>query len=168
MTKPQIQAKIVELKADYHQAETKTDLIARMLQLQGTAQPIDKIRRDLAKHGIGDDAATAAIPQQSKRLTRAEMTKAMEKYVAKGMRFYISKDGEQWGMKFKCEQPKQGGGMVEAERTDTGNTMIPLTVLKRCAEVLTTVSLIKRKQKRNEEFAAADFDTVEDDDSVAA
>ena len=146
MSKSQVQARVVELGADYHPAESKTDLIARLLQLQGTAQPIDKIRKELEANGVGEDgASTVAIPKQRQRLTIEQMKTAMKKYIDKGMKFRVTKDGENWEMYFVCDQLEQGGKILKAQRRDSGNTMIPLNVLIRAAETITTFNTYKKR-----------------------
>lgn len=162
MPKAQIQAEIVKLGADYHPAETKPDLAARLMQLQGTAQPIDKLRKEMAAHGVGEDGLkTDAIPIQTARLTKEQILKAIDKYIKKGLEFRVSKDGSQWAMRFKCEQARQDGKVVQATRVDTGNTMIPLGVVVRCAESITTYTPIKKKDAADASFGAG-FDEEEE------
>jgi hypothetical protein len=163
MSKAQVQSQIVAAGGDYHQAESKTDLIGRLLQLQGTAQPIDKIKKELKAHGIGEDGEdTTPIPIQKKRLTPEQMKKAMAKFIAKGLEFRVSKDGEQWKMRFICDQLMQNGKVVKAKRLDSGNTMIPLQVLINAATIITTVSKITIKKKDEDDFDDS-FEGADDD-----
>lgn len=162
MSKAQIQDQIVKLGADYHPSESKVDLTARLLQLQGTAQPIDKLRKELQQHGIGEDGLkTDAIPLQKKRLTPAEMKKAAEKYVAKGMKLLIAKNGETWEIRFNCEGFTQGGKIVMTRRKDSGNTMIPLSVFQRACETITTYT--KPKRKEDSDDVPEDYEEIADD-----
>lgn len=164
MSKPQLQAEIVKLGADYHPSETQLDLTARLLQLQGTAQPIDKIRKDLQERGIGAEVRTDVIPRLNKRLTADEMRKAAKKYVDKGMRLILSKDGQFWEIRFECEQPKQGGGIVMARRKDSGNTMIPLNVFKNACETITTFTALKKKAEAD--AIGEDYEEIADADAA--
>jgi len=152
----EVQQKIIALGADYSPVETKTDLMARLLQLQGTQQPIDQLRKQLAEAGIGEDGikATDLIPKLKQRLTPAQLKKIAEKYVAKGMKLLISKDGQLWEIRFECEQLTQNGRIVKAKRKDSGNTMIPANVFKTACETITTFAPIKRK---------AEADAIPDD-----
>lgn len=162
MSKEQVQAEIVKLGADYHPAETKQDLMARLLQLQGVAQPIDKIRKDLQEHGIGGEGArTDVIPRLNKRLTPAELKKAAEKYVAKGMKLLIAKNGETWEIRFNCEGFTQGGKIVMTKRKDSGNTMIPIGVFSRACEAITTYT--KPKRKDDNDAVSEDYEEIADD-----
>lgn len=149
----QVRAKIVEHKADWHPTEKKIDLIGRLVQLQGTAQPIDKIKKELANNGVGgDEAATDTVQKQSKRLTKAQIDKALAKFVAKGLEYRVSKDGTQWMMRFKTTQPLATGKIVNAVRRDSGNTMMPLSVLVNAASSLTTVSKVTPKKTADDDF----------------
>lgn len=170
LTKPQIQAQIVALGADYHVMESKRDLIGRLLQLQGTAQPIDKIRKELAAHGIGEDGEKSLpmkMPQHNHRLTEDEIRKALAKFIAKGLEVRISKDGENWMMRLKCEQATQDGKIYKATRIDSGNTMIPIRAIMRAAETITTVSTVRRKQVTEDAFDHQ-YDALDGDATSAA
>ena len=147
MTKEQVQARIVELNADYHPAESKKDLIGRLLQLQGTAQPIDKIRKALEEHGIGEDGVSQSvnIPKTVKRMTVEEMKKAMKPFIEKGMKFRVSKDLMTWEMQFVCDQLEQGGRILKANRLESGNTMMPLSVFVSRAVTITTFNTYRKK-----------------------
>lgn len=164
MSIDQVRAEIVKIGADYNVAEKKPDLMARLLQLQGTAQPIDKIKRELQAHGIGDDAKTDAVPTLGKRLTPEQLRKIAIPFVAKGMKLLISKDGQLWEIRFQCEQPKQGGGTVMAKRKDSGNTMIPANVFKSACDTLTTYSKIKRNI--DGDVIPEDYDEVADNEAA--
>lgn len=168
LTKPQIQQQIRSLGADFHPSESRQDLLGRLLQLQGTAQPIDKIKQQLKEAGIGEDGEvrTDTIPKQSKRLTASEMKKAAAKYVENGMQLLLSKDGQLWEIRFKCEQLRQDGKVVIAKRKDSGNTMIPLSVFKNACELLTTFQKIKRKEDTDE--VGEDYQDIADNEEEAA
>ena len=148
MSKSEIQSAIVGLGADYHAAESKADLGARLLQLQGVAQPSDKLKKQLNEHGMQDDNSQAvpSIKKINKRLTVEEMTKAAKKYIDKGMKLLISKDGTIWEIRFECPVLRQDGKIVTGKRKDSGNTLIPLFIFQRACETITTYQKIKSKQ----------------------
>lgn len=155
MPKAEIQAAIVALGADYHEAESKADLGARLLQLQGTAQPADKLKKKLQEHGISEDGSQAApVKKLNARLTVEQMRKAAQKYIDKGMKLLISKDGTIWEIRFECPVLRQDGKIVTGKRKDSGNTMIPLVTFARACEMITTYTKLTLK---------ADIDKVPED-----
>ena len=164
----EVRAKIVSLGADYHPAEKKPDLMARLLQLQGTAQPIDKIKKQLAENGISEDGAkiTDTIPKLNHRLTPEELKKAAQKFIAKGMQLLISKDGITWEIRHEGEQLFANNRIVKAKRKDSGNTMIPLSVFVGKCRDLTTWAEIRRKDEGD--TVPEDYEDLGDSADAAA
>jgi hypothetical protein len=140
ITKPELQAKIVELGADYHVSETKQDLMVRYLQLSGTAQPAETLKKTLNEAGIGAEDGAKRLPVKMvlPRITEADIRQHLKKYIDKGLKIRLTDNGDSWEMRYTTTQKTADNKSVLAKRVDSGTTMMSMDVLKRCAEIITT------------------------------
>lgn len=131
----QLRSRITDLGADWNPAEKKIDLATRLVQLQGTPDVADKIRKQLADAGFAKEDRPIYKPQA--RMTKEQMSKIVKPYVEQGVQFKVSKDGETWAMRFDTGRvEKYDGESFPVISRDSGSTTIPPKVLEQCAQLL--------------------------------
>lgn len=160
----EIRRSIVEMGADWNQAETKKDLLIRQAQLQGSPDVAEKIKKQLADTGFAKEAKPVYAPTQ--QLTKADIKKLLEPYIAKGLEYKLSPDGKEWAMRFDTGRSIKYGNEINAiVSRDSGSTTIPPMVLVQCAQLLIATKRAPKvaKNKSDVEFVA----TVDDENDVA-
>lgn len=113
------------LKLGWAKDEKKASIIDRIVELQSTAQPSDIKPVEPKQEAV-------ALPQVSEKLEEAIILDAVKAYRAKGMHVSFNEHG--W--KFKL-----------GNREDSGNYSIPITTVRRCAEMVCKASVVFKQSK---------------------
>lgn len=160
----EIRSRIVELGADWNPAEKKADLMVRLAQLEGSPDVADKIRKQLADAGFSKE--DRPVYKKTPQLTKPEIKKLLAPYVAKGLEYKVSPDGNTWMMRFDTGRTiKYGHEINPVVSRDSGSTTIPPAVLIQCAQLLVATRRAPKiaKNKLDAEFVAgAGIDDAEE------
>ena len=162
LTQDQVRGRIVELGADWHPAESKKDLMVRLAQLEGSPDVANKIRQQMADAGFAKQ--DVPVYKKTPQLSKAEIKKLMEPYVAKGLEIKVSPDGTAWAMRFDTGRTiKYGHEINPVVSRDSGSTTIPPMVLVQCAQLLVAT---RRAPKIAKYKADAQFIPDDEGDAV--
>lgn len=157
----QIRSRIVELGADWHPAEKKSDLMVRLAQLEGSPDVADKIRKQLVESGF--DKENRPVYKPTAQLSKAEIKKLLAPYVEKGLEVKISPDGNTWMMRFDTGRVmKYGQETNPIVSRDSGSTTVPPKVLVQCAQLLIATRRAPKvaKNKSDAQFVEPEGDEV--------
>ena len=157
----QIRGRIVELGADWHQAESKKDLMVRLAQLEGSPDVANKIRQQMADAGFAKQ--DVPVYKKTPQLDKATIKKLLAPYVEKGLEVKISPDGTAWAMRFDTGRTiKYGHEINPIVSRDSGSTTIPPMVLVQCAQLLVATKRAPKvaKNKSDAQFVEPEGDAV--------
>lgn len=161
-TTEQIRSRIVELGADWHQAESKKDLMVRLAQLEGSPDVANKIRQQMADAGFAKQ--DVPVYKKTPQLSKSEIKKLLAPYVDKGLEYKVSPDGNTWMMRFDTGRTiKYGHEINPIVSRDSGSTTVPPMVLAQCAALLVQTRRAPKMAKNK-----SDTQFVQTDDEDAA
>lgn len=128
---PELRVMLVSKGANWHPREKAETLITRIIQISATAQPGPKKEKEADKPKV-----------RLEPNTQPDVLEAIKAYLARGLSVEFSDDGEGWHFKRELRGAFTEGSnrITTVTREDSGSMRIPLSTIKRCADMLMTAT----------------------------
>lgn len=135
----EIRSILAQKGAEFKRTETKADLIKRLIELNFTSQPSDKITEE-AKPKRPEDYW----------LTKEQVLEAVTSQRLQGLKCSFSPDEKNWMFQFDCGMvlDKTINSYVPRVLTDSGTMKQPLNIIKRCAVMLVRPDMAKAEAEQ--------------------
>ena len=117
---PELRTILTARGAGFDMAESKKQLIVRLITLDGITQPDYKLQQE--------EKVEPQIKSAPDTHTQADVLAAVDPWIKRGMKVSFDQEGKTWHFK------RYIGDKFVAE--DSGSMRIPLVTIKRCAELL--------------------------------